>query len=63
MTTTGSSLSGLGLTMEAIEQNPVVYEFTTELMWLDNPTDINTKEWIHKYVNIYYFKGTKKSWC
>lgn len=41
-------LCGLGLTMEAIEQNPVVYDLMTEMAWHDAPVD--TDKWLTNYV-------------
>lgn len=38
---------GIGLTMEAIEQNPVLYELMTANTWRDEP--INPDEWIKQY--------------
>ncbi len=38
---------GIGLTMEAIEQNPVLYELMTANTWRDEP--INLDEWIRQY--------------
>jgi len=40
-------LSGIGLTMEAIEQNPVLYELMTDNIWRDKP--INLDEWLKQY--------------
>ena len=41
-------LSGIGLTMEAIEQNPVIYELMMQHTWQTKPVDLN--EWLKKYV-------------
>jgi alpha-N-acetylglucosaminidase len=38
---------GIGLTMEGIEQNPVLYELMTANTWRDQP--INLDEWIKQY--------------
>jgi len=38
---------GIGLTMEAIEQNPVLYELMTANTWRDEP--INLNNWIEQY--------------
>jgi len=42
------SLKGIGLTMEAIEQNPVIYELMTENTWRN--TKIDLKLWLKNYV-------------
>jgi alpha-N-acetylglucosaminidase len=39
---------GIGLTMEAIEQNPVMYELMTQHTWQTEPIALDT--WIPKYV-------------
>lgn len=41
-------MSGIGLTMEGIEQNPVLYELMMENVWRDKPIDLNT--WLPKFV-------------
>jgi alpha-N-acetylglucosaminidase len=40
-------MEGIGLTMEAIEQNPVLYELMTANTWQDRPIDLD--EWIKQY--------------
>jgi alpha-N-acetylglucosaminidase len=40
-------LSGIGLTPEAIEQNPVMYELMLENAWTDKPT--NVADWLKGY--------------
>jgi alpha-N-acetylglucosaminidase len=40
-------ISGIGLTPEAIEQNPVMYELMLENAWTDKPTDVAT--WLKGY--------------
>jgi len=45
-------LKGIGLTMEAIEQTPVLYELMTDNTWRDTP--INLKEWLHQYIRNRY---------
>lgn len=47
-------LTGIGLTMEAIEQNPVIYELFTDNTWRDKPIDLD--EWLPKYVRNRYGK-------
>lgn len=41
-------LKGIGLTMEAIEQNPVLYELMTENTWRNTPIELN--DWLKKYM-------------
>ncbi|MFL5789705.1 MAG: alpha-N-acetylglucosaminidase [Flavisolibacter sp.] len=45
-------LSGIGLTMEGIEQNPVLYELMTSHTWRNEPININ--EWLAGYVKNRY---------
>jgi alpha-N-acetylglucosaminidase len=45
-------LSGIGLTMEAIEQNPVLYELMTDHVWNDKPFDAD--QWLRKYIRQRY---------
>ncbi|TZF83169.1 alpha-N-acetylglucosaminidase [Pedobacter sp. BS3] len=45
-------LSGIGLTMEGIEQNPVMYELMLENVWNDQP--VNLDEWLKGYVHRRY---------
>jgi len=41
-------MKGIGLTMEGIEQNPVLYELMMENTWRTTPIDLNT--WLPKFV-------------
>ena len=45
-------MSGMGITPEGIEQNPVVYELATDTMWRTEPIDVPT--WIHAYAESRY---------
>ena len=46
------NLVGIGLTMEGIEQNPVLYELLTQQVWQDQSVDLN--KWLEFYtVNRY----------
>ncbi|WP_153795803.1 alpha-N-acetylglucosaminidase [Foetidibacter luteolus] len=45
-------LKGIGLTMEGIEQNPVMYELMTQHIWQD--TVIKIDEWLPRYVRNRY---------
>ena len=47
-----STLKGVGLTMEGIENNPVMYELVSELPWRD--AKFAWKEWLHDYVEARY---------
>jgi alpha-N-acetylglucosaminidase len=50
---TGSKqLKGIGLTMEAIEQNPVLYELMMHNTWTDKTIDLDT--WLPQYVRNRY---------
>ncbi len=57
------NMKGIGLTMEAIEQNPVMYELMTDNTWRNE--SINLDEWIPAYiVNRYGVKDSHalKAW-
>ena len=57
------NLKGIGLTMEGIEQNPVMYELMTANIWRNNA--INLDEWLPDFVrNRYGNKDTHalKAW-
>lgn len=47
-----STMKGVGLTMEGIENNPVMYELVSELPWRD--AKFSWKEWLHNYVEARY---------
>ncbi|WP_308991320.1 alpha-N-acetylglucosaminidase [Mariniflexile litorale] len=56
-------LKGIGLTMESIEQNPVLYELMTDNTWRDTPIDLST--WLERYtLNRYGQSNTDilKAW-
>lgn len=59
----GDKMLGTGLTMEGIENNPVMFELFSELPW---NSDIFSKEkWLHKYLEARYGYVTsevEKSW-
>ncbi len=42
-----ANMKGIGLTMEGIEQNPVLYELMTDNTWTDQPIDLTT--WLQDY--------------
>ena len=48
------NLKGIGLTMEGIEQNPVLYELLTDNTWRNQP--INLDEWLQQYLLNRYGK-------
>lgn len=47
-------MKGIGLSMEAIEQNPVIYELMMENVWTKGP--INVKSWLRGYSTNRYGK-------
>lgn len=49
---TSGQLKGIGLTMEAIEQTPVLYELMMDHTWRNTPIDL--KEWLTKYTRNRY---------
>lgn len=50
---------GMGLTMEGIDQNPVLYELMTDLMWVEEKPDIPT--WTRDYALSRYGAETDSS--
>lgn len=50
--TASGKMVGIGLTMEAIEQNPVLYELMTDHTWRDGPIEIET--WLRSYLKQRY---------
>jgi alpha-N-acetylglucosaminidase len=60
---TSGQLKGIGLTMEAIEQTPVLYELMMDHTWRDTPIDL--KEWLMKYTRNRYGQqndNIEKAW-
>ncbi len=49
-------LKGIGLTMEAIEQTPVLYELMTDNTWQNKPIEL--KPWLRQYIRNRYGKAT-----
>lgn len=45
-------MKGIGLTMEAIEQNPVLYELMTDHTWRSDPVELDS--WLSEYVQQRY---------
>jgi alpha-N-acetylglucosaminidase len=61
--TASGKLIGIGLTMEGIEQNPVLYELLTQHVWQNESIDLNS--WLEFYTkNRYGIKDTNiiKAW-
>jgi alpha-N-acetylglucosaminidase len=57
------NLKGIGLTMEGIEQNPVLYELMTAHTWRNSAIDLNT--WLPNFVRNRYGKSSPdaiKAW-
>jgi alpha-N-acetylglucosaminidase len=46
------SLVGMGLAPEGIEQNPVVYDLATDMMWRRDPPEL--RAWVHGYLRRRY---------
>jgi len=53
------NLRGIGLTMEAIEQTPVLYELMTAHTWRNTPIEL--KEWMPDYLRNRYGKANVKA--
>ena len=53
------NLKGIGLTMEAIEQTPILYELMTAHTWRDTP--IQLKEWMPAYLHNRYGQPSAKA--
>lgn len=51
----GKTLQGVGITMEAIENNPMMYELLLELPW--RPEKFTKEEWLKDYVFARYGKN------
>lgn len=50
--TASRRMAGIGLTMEAIEQNPVLYELMMQHAWRTTPVDL--EQWLPQYVRNRY---------
>jgi alpha-N-acetylglucosaminidase len=50
--TASKNMCGIGLTMEGIEQNPVIYELMMQHAWQSQPIDLDA--WLKKYVVTRY---------
>ncbi len=49
---THGGMSGMGITPEGIEQNPIVYELATDTMWRREAVDL--PQWVHDYAEARY---------
>jgi alpha-N-acetylglucosaminidase len=49
---TSGNLKGIGLTMEAIEQNPALYELMLQHVWSGKPINVDT--WLSSYIKNRY---------
>lgn len=56
----GEKLRGVGMTMEGIENNPVMYELLCELPW--RAEQFSKDEWLAGYVKARYGKSDEKVW-
>jgi alpha-N-acetylglucosaminidase len=57
------NMAGIGLTMEAIEQNPAIYSLMLENVWNDQPIDVDA--WLKRYTLSRYGKNNadaNKAW-
>lgn len=48
--------AGIGLTMEGIENNPVMYELVSDLVWADST--VNSRQWLRDYTRSRYGKSS-----
>ena len=55
-----NTLKGVGMTMEGIENNPVMYELLCELPWREERFD--KEEWLAGYVKARYGKNDERVW-
>ncbi|GAB3909597.1 alpha-N-acetylglucosaminidase [Mucilaginibacter boryungensis] len=53
------NMKGIGLTMEGIEQNPVLYELQTDNTWRNQPINVDT--WLPQYVLNRYGKKNEQA--
>lgn len=55
----GSTMTGIGLLMEAIDQNAVMYELALDHVWFDQPRDL--QHWLRKWVRARYGYSSDRS--
>ncbi|KAL0477596.1 alpha-N-acetylglucosaminidase [Acrasis kona] len=59
----GELMAGIGLSMEAIENNPVVYDMVTDMTWRNK--NVNVDEWVQQYAKRRYgvdVENMKRAW-
>lgn len=56
----GRAMTGVGLTMEGIENNPVMYELMSELMWI--PEKFSKEDWLRSYLKARYGADNKAAY-
>ncbi|HEY4205900.1 MAG TPA: alpha-N-acetylglucosaminidase [Puia sp.] len=56
---TSGRMQGIGLTMEGIEQNPVLYELMTSHIWRDSAIDVD--RWLTDYIACRYGHADKSA--
>lgn len=54
-------MSGIGLTMEGIEQTPVIYALMLDNVWRDTPID--TDDFLHRYISNRYGKDNASAFA
>ena len=54
-------LKGIGLTMEGIEQTPVIYALMLDNVWRDTPID--TDDFLHRYISNRYGKDNASAFA
>jgi alpha-N-acetylglucosaminidase len=57
LATPNNTMVGVGMTMEAIEQNPIVYELMSEMGWRSQT--FNISEWVQRYAQRRYGTHSK----
>jgi len=55
----GKDMTGIGLTPEGIENNPVMYELISELIW--RPEEFTKEEWLENYTKARYGAKNKNA--
>lgn len=53
------NISGIGLTMEGIDQNPAIYALMLENAWTENPIDVD--DWLDGYIKRRYGKQNEEA--
>jgi len=63
MKTYGNQVVGIGLTPEAIDTNPIMYDLVSEMNWRDSSVDLN--HWVSDYAHRRYGQAlncSQKTW-